>query len=235
MEDHHDVAAAGALDAPSSSEPAGFHTAIAHLYRGEMQRMTVWRQRLDVTSNWAILLTVALTTFTLGASDVPHYALLLGLALIGISVLIEGRRYSHLQHSGWRLYLIEAGYYGGLLDPSGPSPVSNWRQRLAHDLRYPKRELGWFTATRIRLRRNYLLIQYFVTAAWITKLFIHPVFPESTTEFYQRLAVGELIPPWFVAVTAFTFVVGSAVLALTCPDADAFEKWGEGFRKEPAP
>ena len=47
-------------------ESVSFHTAVVHLYRGEMQRMTVWRQRLDVTSNWAILLTVGLTTFTLG-------------------------------------------------------------------------------------------------------------------------------------------------------------------------
>ena len=68
MENHIDAAAAGALDAPLGTEPSGFHSAIAHLRRGEMQRMTVWRQRLDVTGNWAILLTVALTTFTLGGT-----------------------------------------------------------------------------------------------------------------------------------------------------------------------
>jgi len=227
-----DPATASVLDTPSGENPAVLHGAISHLYRGEMQRMTVWRQRLDITSNWAILLTVALTTFTLGSRDVPHYTLLLGLALIGISALIEGRRYSHLQHSGWRIYLIEAGYYGELLDPSGTSPIADWRRTLAHDLRYPRRAVNWFTATCIRLRRNYLLIQYFVTAAWITKLFIHPVFPVSADEFYGRLAVGQLIPPWFVAITAFAFVAGSATLALRCPSADEFEKWGKGFRNK---
>ncbi len=70
----------------------GFHTAMVHLYRGEMHRLTVWRQRLDVTSNWAILLSVGLTTFTLGSPQVPHYTLLLGLGLVGISIILEGRR-----------------------------------------------------------------------------------------------------------------------------------------------
>ena len=31
---------------------AAFSTTISHLYRGEMNRLTVWRQRLDITSNW---------------------------------------------------------------------------------------------------------------------------------------------------------------------------------------
>jgi uncharacterized membrane protein len=192
-----------------------------------MQRLTVWRQRLDITSNWAILLTVAMTTFTLGAADVPHFSLLLGLALIGISVLIEGRRYCHLHHSGMRLYLMELGYFADLLNPSGEFPKIDWRAKLAQDLRHPRLRLSWFAGARIRLRRNYLMILYFVTAAWITKLFIHPDGkPDSIGEFYNRLAVGELIPSWFVAVTAFMFVVGATWLVLTCPPAESVEKWG---------
>ncbi|MFC2144274.1 DUF2270 domain-containing protein, partial [Acidobacteriota bacterium] len=66
--------------------------AVSHLYRAEMNRMSVWRQRLDVTSNWAVILATALTTFTLGSAEVPHYTLLLGLALVFISILLEGRR-----------------------------------------------------------------------------------------------------------------------------------------------
>jgi uncharacterized membrane protein len=212
---------------------AGFHTAIAHLYRGEMQRMTVWRQRLDITSNWAILLTVALITFTLGSSEVPHYTLLLGLALIGISVLFEGRRYCHLHHSGWRLYLIERGYFSDLLDPKDAAPLGHWRATLAEDLRRPRLLLSWFAGTRVRLRRNYLLIFYFVTGAWVTKVFMHAERPVTTAKIYEQLAVGELIPPWFVAVTAFLFVVAATGLALTCPRAENIEKWGGAFGDPP--
>lgn len=225
MTSHHDSSTPFDLDRPTGP-PTEFHGAMAHLFRGEMQRMTVWRQRLDVTSNWAILLMVALTTFTLGAPDVPHYVLLLGLALIGISALIEGRRYQHLHHCGWRLYLIELGYFAPLLDASRGAPMIDWRGMLADDLRRPRLLVSWFTATRVRLRRNYLMVLYFVTTAWLTKLYIHPARPESVRQFYDRLAVGELFHPLFVTVTALAFVVGATVLAVTCPAAERIEKWG---------
>jgi len=101
-----------------SSESTQFIAAVAHLDRAEMNRMSVWRQRLDVTSNWAIILATALTTFTLGSVDVPHSTLLLGLALVMISILLEGRRYRHLHHNKWRLYLLESGFFSNI--PSTP-------------------------------------------------------------------------------------------------------------------
>lgn len=233
MKNHDNPETPAASGDPLENAPSGFHGAVIHLYRGEMQRMTVWRQRLDVTSNWATLLTVALITFTLGKPEVPHYTLLLGLALVGISVLIEGRRYRHLHHSGWRLYLIDQGYFAGMLNPSETLAVADWRRMLSDDLKRPRLILSWFTGMRVRLRRNYLMILYFVTAAWVTKLFIHPARPGSVGEFYDRLAVGELIPPWFVAASAFIFVAGSTVLAATCPPAEKIEKWGNAFIDSP--
>ena len=206
-------------DAPS------FHTAMAHLYRGEMHRMTVWRQRLDITSNWGILLTVALATFTLGSSQVPHYTLLLGLSILGISVLIEARRYRHLHHSKWRLYLIEVGYFGEMLAPSDPHTRQRWRTLLAEDLRQPRLCISWFLAARARLRRNYLLVLYFVEMAWLTKLFIHPESPDSGSQFLARFAVGELIPPWLVAASAAIFLVAATVMALACPCQEELESW----------
>ena len=169
------------------SDATGFHTAMVHLYRGEMNRMTVWRERLDVTSNWAILLTVGLTTFTLGSIEVPHYILLLGLALIGI----------------------------------------HWQTTMAEDLRCPRLRISWLEAIRARLRRNYLMLLYFVTGVWVTKLFIHPASPASPAEFYLRLAVGDFIPPWFVAVTAPLFIGGATILALTYPSLEKLEDWSK--------
>lgn len=214
--------------ASQDTRSAGFHTAMVHLYRGEMNRMTVWRQRLDITGNWAILLTVGLTTFTLGSIDVPHYTLLLGLSLIGISILIEGRRYRHLYHSKWRLYLMEVGYFTELLSSSPVEASFDWRKVLARDLRCPRLNISWITATRARLRRNYLLLFYFVTGVWITKLFIHPQSPASPAEFMARLSIGELFPAWFVAATATLFVGGATALACTCPSLEKLEDWGGG-------
>jgi len=42
--------------------------ALAHLYRGEVYRSTVWRTRLDATTNWAVLATgIALIAAPFGA------------------------------------------------------------------------------------------------------------------------------------------------------------------------
>lgn len=37
-------------------------SAMAHLYRGEMDRMTTWRQRLDQTTYWAVTVMAAILT-----------------------------------------------------------------------------------------------------------------------------------------------------------------------------
>ncbi|MBI5478512.1 MAG: DUF2270 domain-containing protein [Deltaproteobacteria bacterium] len=212
-----DPGASDALEAAAGSGGA-FHTAMAHLYRGEIHRMTVWRSRLDATSHWAMLLTVGMTTFTLGASGVPHFILLLGLALNTMCMLIEARRYQHLHRSEWRLGLLERGYFAPLL--ASPAPEPDWRERLAADLRRPCVDLGLFAAVRIRLRRNYLMLLLFVTAVWVTKVFIHPVSARSVGEFYSRLAVADVIPSWFVAASACVFVLVSTALALAHrPDA----------------
>ncbi len=204
-------------------EPEGFHTAMVHLYRGEMQRMTVWRSRLDTTSNWAILLTTGMTTFALGSPSIPHYILLLGLALIGMCMLIEARRYRHLLHSKWRIEVMEAHYFERQLRPSSLAPEAEWKARLADDLAKPALRTSLFMAFRLRLRRNYLLLVYFVSAVWLTKVFLHPQGARDLAEVYQRLVVGDMIPSWFVALTASLFVLTSTVLAAVSPSEESLD------------
>lgn len=223
------------LGASHPTAPADLATPLAHLYRGEMHRMTVWRQRLDITANWAVLLTFGLTTFTFGSREIPHYALLLGLSLIGISLLLEARRYRHLYHSKYRLYLLEVGYFAELLDPSRGNAPQDWRSLLAEDLRRARFEVSWFAAIRLRLRRNYLLLIYFITSVWLVKLFIHPQSPASAAEFVSRFAVEELIPAWFVTVTAVGFVAVATLLAATSPAAEELEHWEHRLGRSQSP
>lgn len=204
-------------------EPEGFHTAMAHLYRGEMQRMTVWRSRLDTTSNWAILLTTGMTTFALGSTTIPHYILLLCLALIGICMVIEARRYRHMLHSKWRVHVLEANYFGHQVCPNEPVQDPAWKEHLAEDLRNPTLRTSLMMAFRLRLRRNYLLLVYFISAVWLTKIFLHPVGAKDVSEFYGRLTVGEMIASWFVAITAAFFVLTCTVLAALSPSEEAME------------
>ena len=209
-----------------AEDPRSFHTTMAHLYRGEVHRMTVWRTRLDTTSHWAMLLTVGMTTFTLGAVGVPHYILLLGLALNSMCMLLEARRYQHLHHSEWRLRLLEQAYFAPLL--VGTSPEADWRPRLAEDFRRPCQTVTLLTAARVRLRRNYLMLASFITAVWLTKVFIHPTSARSFGDFYGRLAVGELIPSWLVAASACIFIVLGTALAAGTSRTDALERCTDG-------
>ncbi len=207
--------AAGAVDEP------GFHNAMAHLYRAEMHRLTTWRTRLDTTTNWALLLTTGMTTFTLGTTAIPHYTLLLGLALIGMCLVIEARRYQYLLHSQWRLQVLEGNYFATHLVPARAQGIATWRSQLSADLCDPRLTTDWLTAFRLRLRRNYLMIIFFITGVWLTKVFLHPQSPASPSEFYARLAVSDLIPSWLVAWTAAIFVGTSTYLAATSPTEES--------------
>ena len=209
---------------------SAYHTAMAHFYRGEMQRLTIWRTRLDNTTHWAILITIGLTTFALGHAAIPHYIMLLGLAMNSICMLIEGRRYQHLHHSKWRTHLLEHNYFAAFLCPDAPLVEPTWGRQLASDLARPHFTIGLWRAMRLRLRRNYIMLFCFLTAAWVTKLFIHPETVSSAAELLERMAVGGFLPGALVAVTAGVFVLGVFVLVATTPSEEALEQWTAELR-----
>ena len=47
--------------------PGEFTTAMSHFFRAEISRANIWRQRLDTTTNWAVVITAAIITFS-----IPH-------------------------------------------------------------------------------------------------------------------------------------------------------------------
>ncbi len=71
---------------------AEYISAIVHLYRGELHRATSWRIRLDNTTNWAVLTTAALLTFSFGEGGHSHWILLIGTCLITVFLAFEARR-----------------------------------------------------------------------------------------------------------------------------------------------
>ena len=67
--------------------------ALAHLYRGEVYRSTVWRTRLDSTTNWAVVTTgIALSATFSSAEASPLPLVLVGL-IVSVFLLLEARRY----------------------------------------------------------------------------------------------------------------------------------------------
>ena len=45
-----------------------FNTAMIHFYRGEVQRSNTWRNRLDTTTNWAVLTAGATLSFVFSSA-----------------------------------------------------------------------------------------------------------------------------------------------------------------------
>src|SRR5437667_2720382 len=60
----------------------GYVNAMSHFYRGEMGRIMVWRQRLDVTTNWAITSSTAIITIAFSTREVPHIIFFFNLAIV---------------------------------------------------------------------------------------------------------------------------------------------------------
>ena len=73
--------------------PAEFNTAMVHFYRGEIQRANTWRNRLDTTTNWAVVATGAAISFAL-SNPANHYGvIILNTLLVTLFLWIEARRY----------------------------------------------------------------------------------------------------------------------------------------------
>ena len=105
------------LDAPSAPRaelifPATrmeFVNVMAHYYRGEMGRMTSWRDRVDRTSNWAITVVAAMLSVSLSTPTAHHGVLLFAGVLAMLLLAIESRRYRFFDVFGFLL-----GHYGRL-------------------------------------------------------------------------------------------------------------------------
>ena len=89
--------------------------AVAHLYRGEVYRSTIWRQRLDMTTNWAVVSTgIALSVSFASAQASP-----LPIALVGFLTMLflalEARRYRYFTVWKFRARLLELNDGGARL------------------------------------------------------------------------------------------------------------------------
>jgi uncharacterized membrane protein len=166
--------------------------AIAHLYRGEVYRSTIWRTRLDNTTNWAVLtlgVALSITFSSPTASPLP-------LVLVGFLILfflkLESRRYRYFNVWRARARWLERHLYAPMLDDGDLHMEDGWRRTLAHDYREPRYHIGLLRAVGRRLRNNYVWILLIQTIAYFGKIVIHPTPAMSVDELLQRATVGPI-------------------------------------------
>lgn len=161
------------------SEDTGLGPVVAHFYRGEMNRVTTWRQRLDRTTNLAVTVIAAILTWSFSAPDNPHYLLLVGAVTTLVFLGIESRRY--LDYDVWRARarMLQANLFANALDPSQGVEQEDWRAALSRDYRHPRPEIGFGEALAHRLRRVYLPLLGVVSGAWLLRLTVFEPGPFS--------------------------------------------------------
>jgi uncharacterized membrane protein len=185
----------------------GYVNAMSHFYRGEMGRIMVWRQRLDVTTNWAITSSTAIITIAFSSREVPHIIFFFNVAILWVLLWIEARRYRFYDAFRARIRMLEAHFLVPMVMENREMLQGEWKKLVCEDLILPCFKISKLEAIGRRLKRNYVFIFILILLAWITKIFLHaPTAIDSPRSFYHALRVGH-IPSWMVMlVLAGTFV-----------------------------
>ena len=192
--------------------PQDFTTAMVHFYRGEIQRANTWRNRLDTTTNWAIVTTGAIISFALSNPNNSPVVLLMNMVLVATFLWIEARRYRYFELFSYRVRLLETDFFAAMLvPPFQPSP--DWAETLATSLLRPKFPISNWEAIGRRLRRNYLAIFGILTAVWFFKLYSQPFTAVTFQTFVSRAEIGP-IPGIYIFTAGGIVALGLLLMAL---------------------
>ncbi len=186
--------------------------ALAHLYRGEVYRSTVWRTRLDSSTNWAVVTTgIALSATYSNAEASPLPMVLVGL-LVTVFLLFEARRYRYFNVWRARARLLETDFYAPMIRGEGPLPDAPWTELLANDYRKPSYHISFSRAVGRRLRRTYGWIFAIQAIAYYGKLAIHPLPLATLSAIWDRASIGP-IPGTVVVLAGVAFHSSWALFA----------------------
>ncbi|HVS21831.1 MAG TPA: DUF2270 domain-containing protein, partial [Pyrinomonadaceae bacterium] len=200
-------------DATRKVSPSEFNTAMAHFYRGEVQRSNAWRTRLDTTTYWAVFTSAATLSFAFSSANNPHFLIPINSILVAIFLVMEARRYRYYEIWASRVRVIETGYLAQILAPDAVPRDQEWASHLASDLLTPHFTISEWEAIGRRLRRNYIWIFMLLALSWNLKVYLYPAAAANFDEFLQRATVG-LVPGWIVFIVGFIFNAALLIFAV---------------------
>lgn len=177
--------------APLSAAETG---AMAHLYRGEIYRSTIWRTRLDATTNWSVVSLGLALTISYQSADASALPLFLVAFLIGVFLYLEARRYRYFNVWRARARWLEIHFYAPMLRRETVEKPK-WMNRLAEDYERPEHHIAFRRALGRRLRRNYMWIFTVQTMALYGKC----LGASGGTAGFESLHIGPF-PGWVLAV-----------------------------------
>jgi uncharacterized membrane protein len=207
-----------------------FVTAMVHFYRAEIQRANVWRQRLDTTTNWAVVATGATLSIAFSQENVNHGVVILNSLMVLLFLYIEARRYRYYEVWSYRVRLMETDFYAAMLvPPFHPSP--EWAESLAENLLAPRFPISMAEAFGRRLRRNYLWIFLIIAASWVAKIWLTLNPPATLQEFIDGAAIGSIsggiVIACGIAFYSFLAIVAVATVTMTHATGEVLPRFGD--------
>lgn len=159
-------------EAVQEIEAKDYYMVMTHFYRGELGRIMIWRQRLDITTNWAIVSTTAMITFGLGSDKHPHLIFMFANFLVYLLLTIEARRYRFYDAFRSRVRMLEAHFIMPVMMRNTKLLQGDWKTVMSEDLLLPSFKMSRLTSTLKRFRRNYVWIFGILGVAWFIKIWM---------------------------------------------------------------
>jgi len=189
-----------------------FNQAMVHFFRSQVSRADAWRQRLDMTTNWAVLTTGATISVAFTRELGNHSVIILNTLLVTLFLFIEARRYRFYEVWSTRVRLMETDFFASMLVPPF-QPAADWAESLAENLLQPHFTISLAEALGRRYRRNYIWIYLILAVAWLANVWMYPAPVQSFAEFLDRAALGPL-PGWVTLALGVLFNVAMLVMGL---------------------
>ncbi len=206
-----------------------FTTAMVHFFRAEVQRANVWRQRLDTTTNWAVITTGAAISIAFSESG-NHIVILLNILLVTLFLSIEARRYRYYELWAYRVRLMETDFFAAMLVPPF-HPAPDWAETLSENLLHPNFPISTLEAIGRRLRRNYLAIYTIIGFTWIARLWLYPTPAKSIEIFFDRPSIGPIPGPLVMMVmvifSAIIILISIATVGMHSGAGEVLPRYGE--------
>lgn len=208
-------------------------TTLVHFYRGELHRATLWRLRLDNTTNWSIISVMGLVTFSLSERGHSHIGILAGMAMVFTFLSIEARRFRFFDVWRARGRMLEENFMGPILRRDLKSPITSWGRLVADDLLHPSFHITHQQALRARLARNYVPLFVLLLACWVLKIKLDADALGAGLTMLEVVENGGI--PWWLSIGFIAALYGylAAVIVFVSPVASPEEiYWGKSDKQE---
>lgn len=205
--------------------PRDYLQVLAHFYRGEMNRATIWRQRMDATTNWAILATTATFSWAFGSDRIDsHFIFPFTSALVFLLLAVEARRYRYYDVWRTRVRMLEVHLMVPSLNPHIDILEGDWRTVLSNDLLQPTFKISSLEAIGRRLYRNYIWLFVILLVGWYLRIYSGADLLENggngdgwvqVSEFYRAARYQFLHPGVTIALEALINIPIFSILVFT--------------------